>query len=776
MANFPGLILTNGGRDILAKAIGGQPLVFTRIALGDGAEPVEPEALTGLVSEVDTASIQSFEMVGDGTSKIRSVVTNVGVTNGFFVREIGVFARDPDTQDEVLYSYANSGAQSDFLPAEGGATVVEQVFDLFTVVSSAQDVSAVINEFITLATKFDINEIRPFLLPPGGLAGQLLRKVSFEDGDTEWVDPDTVLGGQVSLVGPDLVFVGSSNTYTITNFDAFSDYSVSSSVGTVARTGETITLDIGAGETEPVLSLSVERDGAAAVYSIAIGAQSVAEPSILTPTDGATNVGANPTLVTSAFATYPGGADTHASTDWQVATDVGFTAIVFESLSDASNLESIEVPGATLAVSTTYYVRALHNGSSLGASPYSEVSSFATADSFIATPAIVSPADGAEGIATNATIESSPFAIESGAGTHSSSDWEISATADFSGGLAYSVYGTSSLTVLNVPNGYLANLSEHHVRVRYRSGSGQVSDWSAASSFTTEAAAGQAQYTQDGAYSFIVPAGVFSISAVAVGSGAPGGSGNNTNGGGGGPAGCTAYANDVAVTPGETLSLVVPEGGLRSGALGGNGSPGAPATISRGGTGLLEAFGGQSGGFGNGQPGSNSGLSAPGQGTEFDGGGIGGDGGSGVSDPNGGLGGGGGGAGGYAGPGGDGGNGGADGTAGQGGGAGGGAGGNDSSYSDAKAGAGGGGVGLFGQGASGAGGIIFGVSVNGGERGSLGDGGDPVGSYNQGGVGGEFGGGSGGGPADGLSNSAETGAIRIIWPGSTRQFPNTNTN
>jgi hypothetical protein len=458
MANFPGLILTDAGRNLQAKAQIGQQLNFTRVALGDGSMPANPESLTALVSEEKSLSIQSFEVLGDGTSKIRAILTNEGVTQGFFVREIGVFAQDPDTLEETLYSYANSGVQSDFLPAEGGATVVEQIFDLITVIGTATNVTAVIDDYITIATKADIEEIRPYILPEGGLVGQLLRKATNAEGDTEWFDPSeglgvrvasiaetrTAIAGQtvfnlaetrtnglavyvegvrlrndewqalnatqvqldspltdgtkvefinneevgtvgvtsVTLTGPDLVFPGSSNTYTITNYDGFSTYAVTTDVGTVSRSNETITLDIDAAETADQLNLSVERNGATVVFQIAVGDQSVAQPEILSPVDGATDIGSGPTLTTLAFLTYPNGADTHASTDWQIATDSGFTAIVYESLADTSNLESIAVPSGTLSTSTTYYVRARHNGTTLGASPYSETVSFTTAASF----------------------------------------------------------------------------------------------------------------------------------------------------------------------------------------------------------------------------------------------------------------------------------------------------------------------------------------------------------------------------------------------------------
>ena len=114
---------------------------------------------------------------------------------------------------------------------------------------------------------------------------------------------------------------------------------------------------------------------------------------------------------------------------------------------------------------------------------------------------------------------------------------------------------------------------------------------------------------------------------------------------------------------------------------------------------------------------------------------------------------GGGGAGGYTGPGGDGGcnrGGGGSGFSGSGGGGGGGG---SGFYGNAT---GGGGVGIRGLGPSGAGGLPC-------HSGSGGSGGSP-GAI----IGGNYGGGGAGGSTGG------SGAVRIVWPGTTRQFPSTN--
>ena len=260
---------------------------------------------------------------------------------------------------------------------------------------------------------------------------------------------------------------------------------------------------------------------------------------------------------------------------------------------------------------------------------------------------------------------------------------------------------------------------------------------------------GQQQYTTAGTYSWTAPAGVYSVSVVAIGGGGGAGqvagyNGLDIGGAGGGGLG---WKNNISVTPGNLYTVVVGAGGPN------NTSGGTSYFIS---TATVAGYGGE---YGRG----NQGGSSPGGTFVGTGGGNGGSGGNSFN-----YAGGGGGAGGYSGSGGDGavGSGGADiGTAGSGGGGGGGT-------SSMRSG-GGGGVGIYGQGASGGSGGNGGGG-QGGSGGSMGQT-ESTGDYT-GGNGGAFGGG-GGGASDGnsrLGGVGGVGAVRIIW-GFGRAFPSTNT-
>ena len=72
----------------------------------------------------------------------------------------------------------------------------------------------------------------------------------------------------------------------------------------------------------------------------------------------------------------------------------------------------------------------------------------------------------------------------------------------------------------------------------------------------SSAAPGSTVFSSPGTFTFTVPPGVTSISAVAIGAGGVGGQGPSAGGGG-----SLAYENNIAVTPGQQFTVVVGQGG-----------------------------------------------------------------------------------------------------------------------------------------------------------------------------------------------------------------------
>jgi len=123
----------------------------------------------------------------------------------------------------------------------------------------------------------------------------------------------------------------------------------------------------------------------------------VTTPSILTPTNGATNL--NPglntpvglTVTSSAFASSNGAGTDHVSSDWELATDAAFTTVVYSVSASTTEKVSLFIPQANLVVSTTYYVRVQYQSGTAGSgvatlSSYSAGSSFTTNSYFGIAP------------------------------------------------------------------------------------------------------------------------------------------------------------------------------------------------------------------------------------------------------------------------------------------------------------------------------------------------------------------------------------------------------
>lgn len=158
MAEFNGTRVTTAGLQLLAKALAGDELHFTRVALGDGtlAQGQQLASLTNLINWKLDLPITGIVVAGTGTASMTAVLQNASLTSGFFAREIGVYATDPD-DGEILYAVANAGNNCDYIPAGGGSDVVELILQVITVVDQAETVTANIDNSLLWATQIDLN-------------------------------------------------------------------------------------------------------------------------------------------------------------------------------------------------------------------------------------------------------------------------------------------------------------------------------------------------------------------------------------------------------------------------------------------------------------------------------------------------------------------------------------------------------------------------------------------------------------------------------------------
>lgn len=128
MAAFPKMTLTNAGQALQTKVLAGATLTFTRIALGDGqlnGQPIAP--LTALISQKATVEVDSVRVVNTTTAQAAGFFSNKDISTGFWWRETGLFAQDPDV-GEILYGYTNAGDAGDYIPTVADTRIEKYIY------------------------------------------------------------------------------------------------------------------------------------------------------------------------------------------------------------------------------------------------------------------------------------------------------------------------------------------------------------------------------------------------------------------------------------------------------------------------------------------------------------------------------------------------------------------------------------------------------------------------------------------------------------------------
>lgn len=132
--SFGGLILTNLGRQELAKAETGQVLTFDYVAIGDGEKIGAATAVEELTNELYQLPVLSVIRKGD-TVIVETDMTNAELETGFYFREVGLYANG------VLYAYDNAGTEAEYIDSASSAVAKSKRIRLALMVSSEAEIT-----------------------------------------------------------------------------------------------------------------------------------------------------------------------------------------------------------------------------------------------------------------------------------------------------------------------------------------------------------------------------------------------------------------------------------------------------------------------------------------------------------------------------------------------------------------------------------------------------------------------------------------------------------
>ena len=218
MSNWGKPVLTKQGLKLQAKVDAGNAMQLTKCRLGSGTigSGQQLEDLTELVAPVQTLPIANVTYSDDSHACIISAVTdNSTVTTGYYLREFGIYAKDPD-DGEILYAVA-SDSEPDFIPAKGTSTVISQEIGVALTFANASNVTAAVNTSATATISYvntyvtnavaDLKDMTGASPAQGGIHGLVpapgrgMTKNRFLQADGTWAFVNEMTGASSGAAG-----------------------------------------------------------------------------------------------------------------------------------------------------------------------------------------------------------------------------------------------------------------------------------------------------------------------------------------------------------------------------------------------------------------------------------------------------------------------------------------------------------------------------------------------------------------------------------------------
>lgn len=158
MAQFQNMIITRAGLDMIAQSQAGGTLIFTKGKLGDGqiGDQSIPD-LTDLINAKMSVELSSVTAKTEGHVEVRFIVDNTDLDVGFFVREVGIFAKVNEEGEEKLYGYANAGNYTNYL-ADKTVPIDSIITKIDLAVGNASNIAFTTDKSVVYVTLEDLEE------------------------------------------------------------------------------------------------------------------------------------------------------------------------------------------------------------------------------------------------------------------------------------------------------------------------------------------------------------------------------------------------------------------------------------------------------------------------------------------------------------------------------------------------------------------------------------------------------------------------------------------
>lgn len=154
--------ITTKGQILVSKTLESKILKFTRFAIGDGTLQDDDldtvKALENLINPILSFDVTNIKRDREKQVDLQGSFQNTSLENATYLRELGLFAIDPDTEEEVLFAYVNYGDKSEYIN-NSELEKQERFYDMFIVIDNADNVTITIDSSNVYVTKRQLDEI-----------------------------------------------------------------------------------------------------------------------------------------------------------------------------------------------------------------------------------------------------------------------------------------------------------------------------------------------------------------------------------------------------------------------------------------------------------------------------------------------------------------------------------------------------------------------------------------------------------------------------------------
>lgn len=199
--------ITTEGAILAAKTLESKTLKFSKFTIGDGeltdTSASTIKALTGLVNSVLNFDITKISRDTDTQVTVRGLFQNTDAESSFYLRELGLYAIDPDTSEEILFAYINYGDEAEYINNSISAKK-EHYFDMVITVDNADNVTITTDPTTVYITEKDLNELKEVVVAPNAGAHNAI----YRGKDITELFYDGTLTKQIAAGTFDDIFVG----------------------------------------------------------------------------------------------------------------------------------------------------------------------------------------------------------------------------------------------------------------------------------------------------------------------------------------------------------------------------------------------------------------------------------------------------------------------------------------------------------------------------------------------------------------------------------------